>query len=134
MVTTERMTAAQAMSFSTYSVANASHVKHSLACGCEPYVDVFTYNRWQAQGFQVQRGEKAVKIPVVKVVATENKETGDQETRKLLGTGAVFCRHQVKATNGHVPAKPSPVLPTPTQPVAAPPSFVTQIMETWKEV
>lgn len=97
MVIRERMTPAQATSFNTYSVANAAHVKHSLACGCEPYRDVFTYRRWQAQGFQVQRGEKAVKIPVVKNIEREDKDTGEITQHKLLGSGAVFCRHQVKA-------------------------------------
>ena len=52
--TKPRMTAAEATSFATYSPTNAIHVRASLACGCQPYLDVFTYRRWQAQGFQVQ--------------------------------------------------------------------------------
>lgn len=132
------MTAAQATTFGTYSVANAAQVKHALACGCEPYQDVFTYNRWKALGFQVQRGEKAIKIPVVKVVAVENKDTGAEETRKLLGTGAVFCRHQVKAADGSNP-QPQPVKVTPAKEPPAPQpqpvnDFVNATMSTWREI
>ena len=137
MVTREKMTPAQATTFGTYSVANAAHVKHNLACGCEPYRDVFTYRRWQAQGFQVQRGQKAIRIPVVKVIATENKDTGAEETHKLLGTGAVFCRHQVAATNGQPAVEPKPtpkIEPTPAPTPTPPSDFVTQTMNTWKEV
>ena len=53
----ERMTADQARTFTTYSVGNVVRVKQALACGCEPYQDVFTYRRWQALGFQVQKGQ-----------------------------------------------------------------------------
>lgn len=95
MTTKEKMTPAQARTFNGYSVANAIYVVTSLECGCEPYVDVFTYNRWQAQGFQVQRGEKAIKI-VVTQIELDYEETGEVVTKKVLGRGAVFCRHQVK--------------------------------------
>ena len=97
---TEKFTAETAAQFNGFSVANAVKVESALPCGCKAYVDVFTYRRWQAQGFQVQRGEKAIKIPVVKVGTTEDRDvvTGETQTRswKKLGTGAVFCRHQVK--------------------------------------
>ena len=133
------MTAAQATTFGAYSVSNAAQVKRSLACGCEPYRDVFTYNRWKAQGFQVQRGEKAIKIPVVKVVATENKDTGAEETRKLLGTGAVFCRHQVEPANGAIPQpQVQPVKADPAPENTArdnePIGFVNVTMSTWREI
>lgn len=92
------MTAIEATTFQTYSIANAAKVKGALSCGCAPYVDVFTYRRWLALGFQVQRGQKAIKIPVVKVI--QSKETfdgdGNPDARKVLGSGAVFCRCQVK--------------------------------------
>ena len=61
------MTKAEATHFDRYSVANAVSVKTSLECGCEPYQDVFTYRRWKAQGFQVSRGQKAIKLPQVRV-------------------------------------------------------------------
>ena len=90
------MTASEARSFDRYSIANAAVVEGSLACGCKAYQDVYTYNRWKALGYQVERGQKAIKIPVVKSIEVENKETGEPETRQVLGSGAVFCRHQVK--------------------------------------
>src|SRR5438034_428572 len=47
------LTPEDARSFDGYSVANAIAVKTALAergCACEPYEDVFTFNRWRAQG------------------------------------------------------------------------------------
>ena len=141
MVATHRrpaMTPQQATSFDHYSVANASYVKASLSCGCEPYQDIFTYNRWKALGYQVQRGEKAIKIPVIKSIEVENKETGESELRKLLGSGAVFCRHQVAPINGSKPTAPAPaaitVRPSTPQPTPQPVGFVDSIMNTWKDV
>ena len=90
-----KMTEAEARSFERYSVANAVTVKRSLACGCQPYEDVFTFRRWIALGQVVERGQKAIKIPTI--ITTEDKDTG--EVRRLFHTSAVFCRHQVKETS-----------------------------------
>lgn len=95
-----KMTAEDARTFGSYSVANAVRVTQILTCGCEPYRDVFTFRRWLAQGFAVQRGQHAVKIPVVKMIERENRETGERETRRVLGSGAVFCRCQVAPVAG----------------------------------
>ena len=62
---TSTFTPESAQSFHRYSPINAATVKMRLACGCEPYKDVFTYNRWLALGYQVQRGERSIKIPVI---------------------------------------------------------------------
>ncbi len=90
------MSAAEARQFNTHSVANTIAVESALNCGCEAYRDVFTYNRWKAQGFQVQRGQKAVRLPLVRDVSREDPETGEVTTRRILGRSAVFCRCQVK--------------------------------------
>lgn len=66
-----------------------------LKCGCEPYVNVFTFGRWLAQGYAVQKGEKAIKLSVVREEIMENKETGEAEVRKYFTTSSVFCRCQV---------------------------------------
>lgn len=89
------MTPEMARSFERYSPANATTVTNSLPCGCKPYVDVFTYRRWKAQGFQVKKGEKAVHIPVIRTVYKENGQ-GETETRKIRRKSYVFCRCQVK--------------------------------------
>ena len=39
-------------------------------CGCEPYADVFTFNRWKAQGYFVRRGEHGVRLPIVPSAAS----------------------------------------------------------------
>ncbi|MBI3334044.1 hypothetical protein HYZ97_01015 [Candidatus Pacearchaeota archaeon] len=83
-----------ATTFQHTSTINAACVKAALHCSCEPYKDVFTYNRWKAQGYQVQRGEKAIKLPLVKDVEVEKE--GETTTKRILGISAVFCRHQVK--------------------------------------
>ena len=89
------MTRLQAVSFDRFSVANAVTVETSLSCGCRAYEDVYTYRRWRAQGYQVIKGERAIKLPQVRVVLVENKETGETTDRRLFHTAAVFCKHQV---------------------------------------
>ena len=89
-----------ARQFDRFSVANAVAVKQALPCGCEPYVDVFTYKRWKAQGFQVQRGEKAIRLPLIYLRTRADPETGDERQERRMGRSAVFCRCQVKASDG----------------------------------
>ena len=48
------MSAAEARQFNTFSVANSIAVETALDCGCQAYRDVFTYNRWKAQGSMSQ--------------------------------------------------------------------------------
>jgi len=97
---TPTFTPETARRFDRYSVANAVRVKESLPCGCEPYQDVFTYRRWKAQGFQVQRGEKAIKLPLIYQRAEKDRETGEETVSRRMGRSAVFCRCQVRPING----------------------------------
>ena len=101
MVTSTKptMTASEAVSFERFSLANAITVTAALSCGCKPYEDVFTFNRWKAQGFFVKRGEHALKLPIVKHAVKETlDDSGETKTSsfRILGTSAVFCRHQVE--------------------------------------
>ena len=93
------MTPEEARQFDHYSEANASAVQAALPCGCQPYKDVFTYLRWQAQGFQVRKGEHGVKLPTLieATMTTTDAKTGEQQVKavRLRKTTAVFCRHQV---------------------------------------
>ncbi len=93
---TPRFTPETARQFDRYSVANGVRVKEALPCGCEPYRDVFTYKRWRAQGYQVQRGEKAIRLPMLYPRTEKDRETGEERTERRMGRSAVFCRHQVK--------------------------------------
>ena len=61
--TRPRMTSQQATMFDRFSVGNAVLAESALACGCKAYEDIFTYNRWKAQGLQVQKGQKGVASP-----------------------------------------------------------------------
>ncbi len=93
---TRQMTAAEARTFEHVSVANSVAVLQALDCGCQPYRDVFTYRRWKAQGFQVQRGEKAIRLPLIYARTEKDPETGEERTTRRRGRSAVFCRHQVE--------------------------------------
>lgn len=93
---TDSFTPETARQFDRYSIANAVTVKQSLPCRCEPYVDVFTYRRWKAQGLQVQRGEKALRLPLIYSCTEKDAATGEERTETRRGRSAVFCRCQVK--------------------------------------
>ena len=90
------MTADEARTFDATSAQNAVSVQEQLVSDdrclsltCEPYVSIFTYKRWQAQGFQVRKGSKAAKA-VTWVTRTE-----DGEEIRRPRTYSVFCRCQV---------------------------------------
>ncbi len=93
---TRQMTAVEARSFDRVSVANSVTVQRALDCGCQPYQSVFTYRRWKAQGFQVQRGEKSIRLPLIYARTEKDPETGEERTTRRRGRSAVFCRHQVQ--------------------------------------
>ncbi len=94
------ITAEQAKHFAGYSQSNAMLVVAALRTrchnGCQPYQDVYTYERWQAQGMQVQKGEKSIHIPIVKHKMIEDEEEGIIKDVTIKGTACVFCRCQVK--------------------------------------
>ena len=92
------MTASEARHFDRFSEQNAAIVAETFLCGCEAYRDVFTYRRWQAQGFQVQKGEKSARIQTWIPVKKTDEVTGEKRVvGKRPKVAAVFCRHQVKA-------------------------------------
>jgi len=93
MATQSKLTAEGARSFHRFSPGNAMIVAAARPCGCKPYEDVFTFRRWLAQGFVVQRGQKAIKLPVI--VDEEREEDGEIKPSRRFVTGAVFCRCQV---------------------------------------
>jgi len=64
-------------------------------CTCEAYVDWFTYNRWQGQGYQVQKDEHGVKLTTFKTVEEKGKN-GTTVSRSIPRRTSVFCRCQVK--------------------------------------
>lgn len=102
-----KMTAEEARRFDRLSVASYAQVVEQLECGCEPYADIYTFNRWRALGFHVVKGEKAIKFSSWVPVETadskraeegaEEGETAGRGPRLLPRTLSVFCRHQVEA-------------------------------------
>jgi len=91
-----KLTPEQATTFNRFSIYNALTVANSLPCGCKPYQDVFTFNRWKAQGYCVKKGEHGIKIPVIGSNTKHDENTGQDVTKKYTTTLAVFCRCQVK--------------------------------------
>lgn len=95
-----RLTAEDARYFSRYSVANAAQALHQLndsgACqgSCQPYEDIFTYNRWQALGYQVRKGEHGAKLAIIIANEQEDEEGRVKRVSRPWAT-TVFCRCQV---------------------------------------
>ena len=98
---TQQMTAEQATQFDGHSTQNALIVAMALeergCTSCLPYQDVFTYKRWKALGFQVQKGEESIRITTYIPLYKTDPVTGENvQTGKRPWTSCVFCRHQVK--------------------------------------
>jgi len=96
----EKMTAENARTFEHQSRVHEMILANAAAergCTCEAYKDWFTYNRWQAQGFQVQKGEHGIKLTTYVPITKTDKETGERVVvGKRPRTTSVFCRCQVK--------------------------------------
>lgn len=92
-----KMTAEDARTFDSFSRANYALLKAELTCGCEPYNDVFTLKRWNAQGYRIVKGQKAHRITVFIHRDVEDEETGKVKHFSRPWTAYVFCRCQVKA-------------------------------------
>ena len=93
---TNKMTATEARTFTATSPENAAFVEEIFTCNCQAYVDIFTYNRWKSQGFQVRKGEKAAKIKTY--IPIKNKDDKGNEIVAYMKPRitSVFCRCQVK--------------------------------------
>jgi hypothetical protein len=92
---TNKMTPDQARTFSAQSDANATYLRSVFPCGCEPYQDIFTFNRWKAQGLFVKKGEKGKRITTYTEKVVEAAD-GTSHTTRFPRTVAVFCRCQVQ--------------------------------------
>ena len=93
------MTATTAQSFDRTSAASVSILAQSAqdrGCTCRAYVDWYTYRRWKAQGYQVQKGEHGVKLTTWIRFTSTGKDGKEKEHTRPKGT-TVFCRCQVKS-------------------------------------
>lgn len=94
--TAQKMTAEEARTFEHgESSSNARMLGMVMECDCQPYEDIFTYNRWKAQGFQVQKGEKGKRITVFSR-STKADAAGNEVSYSFPSGSTVFCRCQVK--------------------------------------
>jgi len=97
------MTAEQARRFETLSVPHYAILAAESAnkgCNCSPYADWFTYNRWQAQGQQVQKGQKGISLQIWVNSRRIDEKTGEERIDKFPKITSVFCRCQVKPKEG----------------------------------
>ena len=94
-----------ARQFDRYSIANAVTVKRALPCGCEPYTQVFTYRRWKAQGFQVQRGERALRLPLIYSRTETDPQTGEKHTAQRAGPRKPARHLAILGARCRVPAR-----------------------------
>lgn len=97
------MSAQEAQTFTHHSASNAEQLEIAAAlkgCSCQAYQDWYTYKRWRAQGFQVQRGETGEKI-VTYISKLEKNEAGEDLLQLIPRTVSVFCRCQVKPIECH---------------------------------
>ena len=94
-IETPEMSAEAAREFDHFSVHNAVQAQQACPEGtCEAYSDIFTYRRWRAQGYQVQRGERGTPV-ITWLAATSSDENGDSITVRHATRTVLFCRHQV---------------------------------------
>ena len=93
------LTAEQAVTFERHSLTNAMILAQAAAdrgCECEPYKDWYTYRRWAAQGYQVQKGEKSIALLTYAETEKTDEKTGKVVKSTRPWTSRVFCRCQVK--------------------------------------
>ena len=87
------MTKSQATQFDYFSKKNAKRL-HKVCKHCTPYKDWFTFGRWVKQGFHIQRGSKATRIPILIEKGTIDRH-GKVAIEKYPRIASVFCRCQV---------------------------------------
>jgi hypothetical protein len=109
MSQTATLTREAATTFARESTSNAVLLKSILTCACNPYQDVFTFNRWKAQNMCVNKGSHGIHLPLVKVIDETDANGNKTQTRKVLGQSVVFCRCQVHPFGQK--SEPEPIKP-----------------------
>ena len=106
-LTTTPMTSSEATHFQGVSKASFLQVQEAIStraaagvhphCLCSPYEEVFTFNRWKAQGLSVKKGEKALRISsFVPVELKDRSSETERQTRLIPRELCLFCRCQVE--------------------------------------
>ena len=88
------MNSLDAQTFVHRSKINAKILENTCP-KCKAYKDWFTYNRWDAQNFQVKKGQHGTTIKSYHVVEMLDKN-GKVKEELHPHTARVFCRCQVK--------------------------------------
>ena len=69
----------------------------------DPRINCFTYNTWLAMGYQVKKGEKALKSVTFIPTAKTDKETGEEKITKRPRNVNLFYILQVKPIEQEAP-------------------------------
>ena len=81
--------------YSIRHIAILAAASEERGCQCQAYRDYFTYQRWLAQGMQVQKGQKGVKLHTFQTGEKEDPNTGKIKKWSRPWSYTVFCRCQV---------------------------------------
>ena len=99
-----KFTAKTAEEFKTRSAKNTEIVNAAFSkCGHTAYNSVFTVSRWNAQGFNIKKGEKATPVMTIQIMNKVEIDANGKEvitkvrTRK---TARLFCQCQVNKIGG----------------------------------
>jgi len=97
------MNATEAQSFDSHSLTHEmllAMAAEARGCACEAYRDWYTYDRWQAQGYQVRKNERGVCLTVYRPFEETDAETGKVKRKSRPWRSYVFCRCQVDKKGG----------------------------------
>ncbi len=96
-----KFTPETARTFDRFSIANAAQAMRDLqeagCCrgACQPYEDIYTFNRWAAQGYYVRKGQHGAKLSII-IENTKEDEEGNKTAVSRPWMTTVFCRCQVE--------------------------------------
>jgi hypothetical protein len=127
-----KLTAEQARTFDKISEASAAEIAAAVreraatglypACNCQPYQDIFTYDRWSAQGCYVRKGEKSL-ARLLSYAEVKEERDGQETVKRIPHPYWLFCRCQITVKDG------TTITPTEVVPAPAPlptPAYVEQ--------
>jgi hypothetical protein len=128
-----KLSADQARTFDRISEASVAEITAAISgraasglyptCHCQPYQDVFTYDRWSAQGCYVRKGEKSL-ARLVSYAEVKEARDGQEVVKRIPHPYWVFCRCQITTKEGAT-ITPTEVIPAPA-PLPTPAPFVEQ--------
>ena len=63
---------------------------------CIPYRNVLTFQEWKRRGYRVRKGERSIRIPILREIEDESDPTAKRLVRR---TACLFAQPQVEQTD-----------------------------------